>query len=170
MRCCNEHAADLGAFLANDPKGRHLPGYLSQLAEELTEERRCTITELESLRENIEHIKEIVAMQQSYANISGVIETVKVADLVEDALRMNAGALRRHDVDARARITAEVPPINVEKHKVLQILVNLIRNAKYACDESGRKDKRMTDRDLASATSGSGSPSLTTALAFRRKT
>jgi signal transduction histidine kinase len=34
----------------------------------------------------------------------------------------------------------------VEKHKVLQILVNLIRNAKYACDESGRKDKQMIVR------------------------
>jgi C4-dicarboxylate-specific signal transduction histidine kinase len=39
-----------------------------------------------------------------------------------------------------------VPPIAVEKHKVLQVLVNLIRNAKYACDESGRVDKRMTVR------------------------
>ena len=28
--------------------------------------------------------------------------------------------------------------MNVEKHKILQILVNLVRNAKYACDESGR--------------------------------
>ena len=40
----------------------------------------------------------------------------------------------------------DVPPINVEKHKVLQILVNLMRNAKYACDESGRADKRLTVR------------------------
>jgi signal transduction histidine kinase len=31
----------------------------------------------------------------------------------------------------------------VDRHKVLQILVNLIRNAKYACDESGRNDKQV---------------------------
>ena len=82
-------------------------------------------------------------MQQNYAKVSGVVETVKVADLVEDALRMNAGALVRHEVGL-ARDFAETPPISVEKHKVLQILVNLIRNAKYACDESGRKDKQIT--------------------------
>jgi C4-dicarboxylate-specific signal transduction histidine kinase len=29
---------------------------------------------------------------------------------------------------------------------VLQILVNLIRNAKYACDEAGRPDKRLSMR------------------------
>ena len=32
------------------------------------------------------------------------------------------------------------------RSKVLQILVNLVRNAKYACDESGRADKTMTIR------------------------
>ena len=81
-------------------------------------------------------------MQQNYARVSGVAETVKVTDLVEDALRMNAGALVRHEV-ALVRDYAETPAISVEKHKVLQILVNLIRNAKYACDESGRHDKQI---------------------------
>jgi PAS domain S-box-containing protein len=138
----SEHADDLGAYMANDPKGRQLPAYLSRVCEQLTKEQQQAITELESLRENIEHIKEIVAMQQNYATVCGVAETVKVADLVEDALRMNAGALLRHQV-ALVREYAEVPVITVEKHKVLQILVNVIRNAKYACDESGRKDKQI---------------------------
>jgi len=138
----NEHAADLGAYLANDPKGRQLPAYLNRVSEQLTKEHQQTITELESLRQNIEHIKEIVAMQQNYARVSGVAETVKVADLVEDALRMNAGAMARHEV-ALVRDYSEVPEITVEKHKVLQILVNVIHNAKYACDESGRKDKQV---------------------------
>jgi len=138
----NEHTAELGDYLANDPKGRQLPGYLTRLSEQLTKEQQRTIAELESLRENIEHIKEIVAMQQNYATVCGMAETVKVTDLVEDALHMNAGALLRHEV-ALVREYAEVPAITVEKHKVLQVLVNVIRNAKYACDESGRKDKQI---------------------------
>jgi PAS domain S-box-containing protein len=138
----NEHMADLGAYLANDSKGKQLPGYLTRLSEQLAADQQRSIAELESLRENIEHIKEIVAMQQSYARVSGVVETVKVTDLVEDALRMNTGSLLRHEV-ALAREYTDVPAVSVEKHKVLQILVNLIRNAKYACDESGRKDKQI---------------------------
>jgi PAS domain S-box-containing protein len=138
----NEHTADLALFLAHDPKGRQLPGYLTRVSEELNKEQERTITELESLRQNIEHIKEIVAMQQNYANVSGVVETVKVTELVEDALRMNAGALARHEI-ALVRDFSEAPVITVDKHKVLQVLVNVIRNAKYACDESGRKDKQI---------------------------
>jgi len=138
----NEHVADLGTFITADPKGRQLPGYLSQLAEQLFREQQTTIQELDSLRQHIEHIKDIVAMQQSYAKISGVTEVVNVTDLVEDALRMNAVALARHGV-ALVREFDLVPPVTVEKHKVLQILVNLIRNAKYACDESGRAEKTL---------------------------
>ncbi len=138
----NEHAADLGDYVANDAKGRQLPGYLSQVSEQLSKEQQLTIAELESVRQNFEHIKEIVAMQQNYAKVSGVAETVQVTDLVEDALRMNAGALARHEIEL-LREYAAVPSISVEKHKVLQVLVNLIRNAKYACDDSGRKDKQI---------------------------
>jgi signal transduction histidine kinase len=56
---------------------------------------------------------------------------------------MNAGALVRHEIEV-IREFLEVPAISVEKHKVLQILVNIIRNAKYACDESAAKEKRIT--------------------------
>jgi signal transduction histidine kinase len=141
----NEHAADLGAFLTSDPRGKQLPGYLGQLAEHLVGEQDTVLKELNLLHENIEHIKDIVVMQQSYARISGVVETVKISDLVEDALRLNLGALQRHGVEV-VREFEDVPLMDVEKHKILQILVNLVRNAKYACDESPNPDKRMTLR------------------------
>jgi PAS domain S-box-containing protein len=140
-----EHADDLGTFLTGDPKGRQLPNYLAQLAEHLVNEQTIVLDELTLLHRNIEHVKDIVVMQQGYAKISGVVETVKITDLVEDALRLNLGALLRHGVEVR-REFEEVPLVDVEKHKILQILVNLVRNAKYACDESLRIDKLMTLR------------------------
>jgi signal transduction histidine kinase len=84
-------------------------------------------------------------MQQSYATVGGVKEMIDVVNLAEDSLRMNEGALSRHRVEI-IREFDRVPPMNVEKHKILQILVNLMRNAKYACDESAREDKKMTVR------------------------
>lgn len=140
-----EHAADLGTFIAQDPRGKQVPVYLSQLSEHLLNDQKATIEELESLRRNVEHIKEIVAMQQSYAKVGGFKETVDVIKLVEDSLRMNENALNRHHVDV-VKEYEPVPPMTLEKHKVLQILVNLLRNAKYACDESGREDKCLTVR------------------------
>ena len=140
-----EHERDLGTFITSDPKGRQLPAYLGQLAEQLLADQKAAVIELELLVKNIEHINEVVAMQQSYARVSGVKEIINVRDLVEDSLRMNAGALARHRVEI-IREYEDVPLINIDKHRVLQILVNLVRNAKYACDESGREDRQMTVR------------------------
>ena len=74
--------------------------------------------------------------------IGGVMESVAVADLVNDSVRLNAEAFSRHGVTLACEFE-EVPAVTVDKHRVLQIMVNLIRNAKYACDDSGRSDKRI---------------------------
>ena len=140
-----EKGAAVAEFIAHDERGKRIPEYLTSLGEQLLSDQKMALEELASLRDNLEHIKDTVAMQQSYAKLCGVTETVAVVDLVEDSLRLNAGAFVRHGVTLR-REFGEVPPITVDKHKVLQILVNLVRNAKYACDESGRSDKLITLR------------------------
>jgi PAS domain S-box-containing protein len=140
-----EQGDAVGQFIAADERGKRIPEYLTSLGEQLMSDQKMALEELASLRDNLEHIKDTVAMQQSYAKLCGVTETVAVADLVEDSLRLNAGAFVRHGVTL-CREFSEVPPITVDKHKVLQILVNLVRNAKYACDESGRADKLLTLR------------------------
>jgi signal transduction histidine kinase len=139
-----EHAGDLASFLAG-AQGKHLPGYLRELAEDLVSERDTATAELSALRSNVEHIKEIVAMQQSYARRGGITETLDIRVLVEDSLRMNEGAFSRHGVTT-IRDYEDVPLIEVDKHKVLQILVNVIRNAKYACQDTKAGEKRVTVR------------------------
>jgi PAS domain S-box-containing protein len=136
------HEHDLADFLTHDPKGRQLPGYLSSLADHLAGEQEETLKEVQSLSGFIDHIKEIIAMQQNYARVVGVVESLPVVELVEDALRLNAGAMERHQINV-IREYFEVPPILVDKHRVLQILVNLIRNSKYALDDRDHTDKRV---------------------------
>jgi PAS domain S-box-containing protein len=143
-----QHKDNLASFLLHDPQGQQVTSFLETLAETLARERTGVLREVELLQRNVDHINEIVAMQQDYARVSGILETIPVAELVEDAVQMNAGALERHGV-ALQRDYQHRPSITVEKHKVLQILVNLIRNAKYACSESGRTDKRITVRITA---------------------
>jgi PAS domain S-box-containing protein len=140
-----EKGAAAGEFLTHDERGKRIPEYLTSLGEQLLSDQRMVLEELASLRGHLEHIKDTVAMQQSYAKLCGVTETIAVVDLVEDSLRLNTGALVRHGVTLR-REFSDVPPVTVDKHKVLQILVNLVRNAKYACDESGKSDKFITLR------------------------
>jgi len=140
-----EHAHDLGTFITNDPKGKNVPAHLAQLSQYLLADQGAIVRELDSLQRNVEHIKEIVAMQQNYATFGGVKEMIDIVNLVEDGLRITEGGLRRHCVEV-SREFEKVPAMNVEKHKILQILVNLLRNAKHACQESDRADKRLTVR------------------------
>jgi PAS domain S-box-containing protein len=140
-----EHGNELPAFLTSDPQGQQLPDFLSKLSERLAAEQAEVLGEIELLDRNIEHISQIIAVQQSYAHVGGVQESMPVERLVEDALRMNTGAMTRHEIMV-IREFGEVPPILVEKHKVLQILVNLIRNAKHALTDGNPADKRITVR------------------------
>ena len=139
------HAADLGDFITRDPQGRLIPEFLASLAQHLADERTRLLGEVRGLQKNIDHIKDIVTMQQEYARLAGVVESLDPAGLMEDAVRLNAAALSRHEVTL-VREFQPVPPVQAEKSKVLQILVNLIRNAKYALDDGVPAQKVMTLR------------------------
>src|SRR5437868_4391547 len=136
------HNGDLGEYLTNDVNGQKLPGYLAKLGEFFVLENSELQNEVDQLSRNIEHIKEVVAMQQSYAKVSGVFENLQAHRLVEDAIAMNIGAFERHGVDVERRFSA-VPPVRGDRPKHLQILINLIRNAKYALDDVERTDKKL---------------------------
>jgi PAS domain S-box-containing protein len=130
------HEASLGTYLEKDAKGRMIPDYLCQLAEHLAQEQAILLRELETLRKSVGHVNEIIAMQQGYARATGLAETVAVTELIDDALSMTANSLARHNVHVRIDYAPDLPQITVQKHKVLQILLNLIRNAQKACDGS----------------------------------
>ena len=140
-----QHEGDLATFMATDSRGQHLVAHLDNLASHLQAEEGMILHESESLQANIEHIKEIVTMQQRYATTSGVKEIVSVVDLVEDSLRLNAESLGRHRVEV-VRDFRDRPLVNLDKHQVLQILVNLVRNAKQACESSHCSERRVTLR------------------------
>jgi PAS domain S-box-containing protein len=137
--------ANLTAFFGEDDRGKRLPGYLGKLARQVGVDQEQVLAELAALKNGIDHIKDIVAMQQNYARLGGVADVIDVTSLVEDSLRFNEGALTRHGIILR-REFEDVPTILVDKHRVLQILVNLIRNAKHACEESDCAEKIVTVR------------------------
>jgi two-component system, NtrC family, sensor kinase len=143
----------LGEFFSSDPRGQQVPKYISALAESLTEDQRVLVNELEQLSKHIDHIKQVVAMQQTYAKVAGVVEQVSATELVEHALQINSAALTRHDIEIRREFT-DVPPVYTDRHKVLQILVNLIRNAKYAMEDNRDRPKLLT---LRASANGNGS-------------
>jgi signal transduction histidine kinase len=128
-----ENRAELAGFLTKDPRGSRLPDYISALATELTREQTVLQESLDAMNRHLEHIRAIVQVQQTYAKSTLLTEECDLTQLIDDTLRIQYVALKRHGVT----VTREVPPlprVRLDKHKVMQILINLIGNAKQAMD------------------------------------
>jgi NO-binding membrane sensor protein with MHYT domain len=145
IQLMNDHGTDLGEFFTHDEKGKTLPGYLNKIVATLATEKQGIHKELESISRSIDHIKEIVATQQSYAGASSLIGPVQIADLMEDALRMNTASIARHQITV-VKDFADLPLLLLDKHLVLQILVNLVANAKQAMDSVADRSHELTLR------------------------
>ncbi|MBA1429654.1 DAHL domain-containing protein [Pseudomonas orientalis] len=143
MQLINAHQDDLGTFLTEDEKGKLLPAYLNQLVEAIAIEQQGMSEELTQLSKSVDHIKDIVSTQQSYAGACSLLEPVDIGALMDDALRMNAGALSRHHVTV-VKQYAPVPQILGDKHRLLLIMVNLISNAKYAMSSLSERPRQIT--------------------------
>ncbi len=142
------HAARLGDWLANDPAGSRLPEYLRQLARALVARKESVRHELDQVLEQLEHMKKIIAAQQSYAKVQGVTEVCTLQEIAETALAISDPALR----GARVRVIrdfAGLPQALLDRHQILQILVNLVSNARHALEEAGRDERELCVRIAA---------------------
>lgn len=125
------HLDDPGPFFSTDPKGRLVPKFITEITHQLANEHTKLLAEIQSVIVNVEHIKEIVSTQQSYSRTAGVSEIINPGELIEDAVRINQPSMDRHAV----KVTREIPSdisLQGDRHKILQILVNLVSNAVHA--------------------------------------
>jgi signal transduction histidine kinase len=120
----------LPAFLDTE-RGKVLPSYLSTVSKRLAQENARVLDELDSVNRNVDHIKTIVAMQQSYARPSGVAEPITVAELIDDALSMGESSFNRHGIEVVKDYGGATVLVS-DRHKLLQIMINLVSNARHA--------------------------------------
>ncbi|WP_224249441.1 trifunctional serine/threonine-protein kinase/ATP-binding protein/sensor histidine kinase [Hyalangium gracile] len=137
-----EQKGDLSGFFAKDPRGGRLPSYLAALSEELQRDQSSLREDMEAMDKHLEHIRAIVRVQQSHHRDPFVIEECDLAQLIADALSIQLPTLRRHDVTVTQEL-ASLPPVTLEKHKVLQILINLFSNAKNAMSSVSAGERRL---------------------------
>jgi C4-dicarboxylate-specific signal transduction histidine kinase len=117
----------------------------------LSEENAKVLDELASVNRHVDHIKTIVAMQQSYARPSGVNETIAIGTLIDDALRMGESSFAKHGIEV-IRDYASTLVIVTDRHKLLQIMINLISNARHALKDRPAPPQQLTVRVRSTGT------------------
>ncbi len=125
------HDEDLGTYLTEDPKGKRIPLSLEKLGNHLIEEQQAIIKEMKGLVRNIHHMKQIIASHQTMAKSAGKAEQISLVDVLSHALELSfqPGDAEWITID---RDYQAVPIVLADQHQLLQILVNLLRNAKQA--------------------------------------
>jgi signal transduction histidine kinase len=141
-------AGDLDAFLRDDPRGQRLLELLDGLVAHFEQQSQQLTTEVTSLRGNIQHLTRVIHAQQSHARSFGIQETVTAAALVDTALELQAPSWAELGITVERQL-AELPPLHVDRHKVIEILVNLLGNARHALHHGGNADKRLRVRTEA---------------------
>ncbi|MFY0576370.1 sensor histidine kinase [Cystobacter fuscus] len=139
-----EHRQELADFLTRDPRGGHLPDYFAALSDELMKDQTRLMEDMDAMSRHIEHIRAIIQVQQTYARNALLTEECDLAQLIDDALRIQLAALERHGVTLHRELSA-LPRVSADKHKVMQILINLISNANHALGQmpEGKRNLRV---------------------------
>ena len=138
-----EQGDNIGTFLTNDPRGRQTLDYLAQLAQHLRDENDGLQAETQAIISHVGHIRTIVAAQQTYARRGGVVEPVDVAGLMDNAVAIHFAMST--DVTVK-REYAPTPFPMLDRHKLLQILSNLVSNARHALREQQKGQRTLTLR------------------------
>ena len=140
-----KHSADLAEFLTNDPQGKHILTYLTEVSRHLSQQQAETIEKLRSLMKNVEQVKDIVKMQQLYTGIGKQQDSVSLNELIENAIEINNAGLERQNIEV-IREYDDIGNILVDKQRTLQVLVNLIDNAEYSLSKSDKEPKLLKIR------------------------
>ncbi|MFB3777114.1 MAG: PAS domain-containing protein [Bryobacteraceae bacterium] len=136
------HHHDLSEFLSRDQRGVRVISYLAKLGQLLEQERQVAIRELNLVRDHVGHIKQIVSAQQGLARVSGVKENTSLAALAEQVSQILAPGLERNGIRFEVEV-GTIPEVSVDKHQILQILLNLLRNAEDAVREKAGGERRI---------------------------
>ncbi len=138
-----EHAADIFNYLTVDEKGRLIPEYIMALGDSMQENYNISCAEIANINEKIQHIRDIVMAQQSLSRVNGIFEKVNLKDVMKTTIMMLGSQLSEKNIELQEEYS-DVPEIYVDRAKLVQILVNIVQNAKDAIlEDVTQKSKKF---------------------------
>jgi len=138
-QCYSDLAArkdDLTHYITVDPRGIQVAGYMGDLIRDLETERSKSADLIDRNTVATEYVSQVLSLQRSYApGITEIKEHIRINMLVEDALKIQESVISRKDITLEKNLMPHIPGFSMEKNKLMQVLVNLIKNSCDAIDE-----------------------------------
>ena len=127
------HLHEIGSFITSDAKGKLVPDYLLRISQSLVEENAALAYEIDTMTQDVEHVKRIIAAQQTHASSRNLLQTFSLCDLCQTALSITLKDTPSQPIEVIAEIDSGIH-ISSDKHRVLDILLNLFSNARDAIE------------------------------------
>lgn len=144
MRRLNELlAAALAAGRLDSQRLTEAVRYVALFTDALDQARTASLADIATLRNNVDHMKRVVAMQNAYTRHGGVVEPTRITGLIDEAIALGCPPARRGDIEIAVHAPSET--VLIDRHRVLQIVVNLMTNARDAVN-AARGTRRITVR------------------------
>jgi PAS domain S-box-containing protein len=131
----SENEASLGTFLTESEQGRKLPEYLEKLSIHLAEQNEATMVLMDDLIKHVQHVKEIISVQQSSAKSSGMTDLCSIQDIINSVVQIVESGASKYRLNISAECE-DMPLIIMDRNRVIQVLLNLASNARDSLKES----------------------------------
>jgi len=143
--------SDLQRHLGEGSRYREVFAYMGELIQSLVDSHQKQSDRVDKIESAVTFISEILSLQQSYATADHEMKARHdLNTLVEDAIRMQAGAFEKRDIRVTRDLASDLPDLLIDKNRFMQVLVNLIKNGYEAIDEVKTDQKKtMAFRTLS---------------------
>ena len=135
MECYNDlltHKDDLSRYIQEDPRGIKVAEYMGELIAALDTQLKTAQEMYGKCAAGIGYVSEILSVQSAYApGREDIKEQVNLNSIVQDALKIQQNTIRKRDIVLKTHLDPELPRLVIGKSKLMQVVVNLIKNA---CD------------------------------------
>ncbi|MDQ8204949.1 ATP-binding protein [Pelagicoccus sp. SDUM812003] len=135
VQLIERHSEQLDTFFTTDPKGRAIPDYLRRLALVMKDDFAQYQVEIDCMSDNISHVKRIISTQQAHAKTVEMFQEVNLPDIIDSAITMIMGDMEHTIYEVTRQFDDDLTIVS-DKHLILQMVANFIKNAKESISEA----------------------------------
>lgn len=129
---------DLYEFFQKDQKGKKLSQYIWTHIGETKDRMEVIATNIKKIEDLSKVISNILRAQRMYAQTGVFVDKYKIYDIVLSSIEVLQLKITSYNVVIENHVDSKLE-INVERSKLINILVNIIKNALEACENSEQR-------------------------------